>query len=525
MKDFWHIAWRGVLIILALTTLLAAGELAFRPESDVRSSAATLAAITAAGLLLIQHLYFSGRARVERYRKIAEESAAEVGGYKMQVRSLERDRKSLRHQIETLTAHREVSRAASQHTSFEDFLDEIAGVVHDLAGARNLTVFLADESSTGPVPRAFYTLSRATDICLSITDAGGVMLMNDMDPEDEDECVLDAELLGAKKLNVTPRGAQALVSGTLTYKGADIGLVRLTLNHVDPENLPSISTIGTLMAGELGRVRLDCRNVVESMVHRKPLHSVQSRRMADIACPLSIDSEQIGVVKVSFDLKADDDDASMSLNERARLLSDSAKHIARAIHSERIYEQAIKDQLTGLFNKRYMLSQLEGYFNVASRHDTHLSVILIDIDHFKKVNDTWGHLTGDIILREVSAILLDGVRSCDTPCRYGGEELAVILPEGSLDGSVGLAERLREAIEQKEYISDKGQPLHVTASFGVAKFRPGMRRLEDLISHADAALYESKENGRNRVTSWQPPADAELSEKSKKISVRKSVAK
>lgn len=522
MQNGWSILVRGIGIVLALTTLLAAGEAAFRTSPESIAAVATLASCCALAFLLLQHLHYGNLARVERYRETADSAAEEVQGFRMQVRALENDRRRLQQQVESLTADREISRAASQHTSFADFLDEIAGVVHDLAGARALSVFLTDEASTGPVPRAYYSLSRATELCLSISDAGGVMLMEAM--EDDDDGAVDAELLRARRLNVTPRGAQVVVSGTLTFQSADIGLARLTLQHMDSEMVPAIETIEMLMAAELGRVRLDSTNVLEAMMHRQPIHYDAQKRLVDLACPLGVGEEQIGVVKVRFDCRADADDGARLLGERSRLLADSAKHIARAIRSERIYQQTIKDALTGLFNKRHMMTQLEGYFNVARRHRTHLSMILVDIDHFKSVNDTHGHLTGDMVLRDVGSILVDTVRSGDTPCRYGGEELAVILPEGSLQGSLELAERLRQRIEEWDFTTDKGEKLKVTASFGVAEFTADMRRLEDLIARADAALYESKTGGRNRVTAWTPPVDTDLTQKSERAS-RKAPAR
>lgn len=497
-----------------MVALLAAGELAFRPgNEEVRAVAASLSAFSALVLLMVQHLYFSGRNKVIRYRQQIEKVEDEVAGFRTQIRAMERDRQSLRSQIETLSAHRELFRAATLHTSFEDFMDEVAGVVHDIAGGNDITVFLTD--SSGPVPKAYYQLSKATELYLSFSDAGGVMLTEEMGQKNGG---INAELLRARQISVTPAGGHIVVGGNLSFRGAEIGTVRLTLHHITPDEVPSVETIGSLIMGELGRVRLDCNNILETMIHRKPLHYSTLDRLVDLACPLVIDDQEIGVIKVGFDCRTDEE---TSMAERQRLLSDSAEHIARAIQSERIYDQAIKDGLTGLYNKRYMLDQLEGYFRIAGRHHTHLSLIMIDIDHFKNVNDTWGHLTGDIILREVSGIMLDCIRSCDLACRYGGEELTIILPEGSLQGSIGLAERLRKQIEETAFISDKGEELHITASFGVSEYHPAMCRIEDLIAQTDAVLYKAKKTGRNRVIAQESPEAPAPEKDSRKITRRR----
>ncbi len=494
---------RGIVIVLAITALLAAGELAFRadPVPDVRAAAALLSALAAAGLLVFQQLYFGDRERVERYRRRQTDLEAEADGLRSHIEALERDRRVLRQQVESLSAHRELSRAATAHTSFEDFLDEIAGVVHDLAAARDLTVFVTNSASSGPLPRAYYRLSRATELCLSLTDTGGLTLMNEMETGRQSDGAIDAELLDARRLSITPRGAQVVVAGTLMFRQAEVGLMRLTLYHLDADDLPATDAIESLVAAELGQVRLDNRNVLEAMVHQKPMQYDAQARLVDLACPLVAETEQIGVVKVRFDCHGEDQD-EQALAERQQLLAESAGHIARAVRSERLYVQAIRDGLTGLYNKQYMMTQLEGYFRIARRHPTHLSLILVDLDHFKQVNDTHGHLTGDKILREIAAILADSIRDADLACRYGGEELAVILPEGSLQGSTELAERLREGIEAHAFASEGGEPVPLTASLGVAEFLPSMRRIEDLIAHADAALYRAKAAGRNRAVAW-----------------------
>ena len=164
------------------------------------------------------------------------------------------------------------------------------------------------------------------------------------------------------------------------------------------------------------------------------------------------------------------------------------------------------DGLTGVFNHRYFQNTLDQEISRASRTEGTLSLLFIDIDHFKKFNDTYGHQTGDFILAEFARVLKETLRQYDTLARYGGEEFAVILPETGSEDALIVAEKLRSAIANQTF-SDKREEYHVTASFGQTSCRPA---LEDnfsksrFINQADEALYDAKEKGRNRVASFVP---------------------
>jgi len=129
---------------------------------------------------------------------------------------------------------------------------------------------------------------------------------------------------------------------------------------------------------------------------------------------------------------------------------------------------------------------------------------MIDVDHFKNFNDTYGHDTGDAVLRELGRFLMDSVRVEDIPCRYGGEELLLILPEGGLDQCAARAEDIRRGIETEVAVFHEGKRLHVTASLGVASFPLHGDDADTLLAGADAALYVAKEGGRNRVVCHAP---------------------
>ncbi len=169
----------------------------------------------------------------------------------------------------------------------------------------------------------------------------------------------------------------------------------------------------------------------------------------------------------------------------------------------RLADASNRDGLTGIYNRRFLETSLDKEFSRVRRYGGTLSFILLDIDFFKKVNDNLGHLAGDEVLRRAAEIFSHTIRDSDTLGRYGGEEFAVILPQTELDGAVILAERLRQNIEEAEILYDKN-PIPVTISLGVTQLSDDVAAYEQLINDADIALYQSKENGRNKVTAFKP---------------------
>ncbi len=171
--------------------------------------------------------------------------------------------------------------------------------------------------------------------------------------------------------------------------------------------------------------------------------------------------------------------------------------------TEKLRELSNRDGLTQLFNRRYIEEALEKEFNRAHRYNSALSVILTDIDFFKKVNNRYGHLAGDEVLRVVSQRLASGLRGTDILGRYGGEEFLVILPETDSQGAQVLAERLRKVV-QAEPIETEGESLTINISLGVTELRDNTTAYAQLIAEADLGLYQSKENGRDCTTLFQP---------------------
>lgn len=172
---------------------------------------------------------------------------------------------------------------------------------------------------------------------------------------------------------------------------------------------------------------------------------------------------------------------------------------------DRLSEASNRDGLTGVYNRRYLEQALAKEFARVKRYEGALSLIMVDIDHFKRVNDERGHLAGDEVIRRTAEILSSCIRESDTLGRYGGEEFAVLLPHTKLEGAVVLAERLRKCIAAHA-VTFGNQSIPVTISVGVAELMPDTPNYEQLIQDADTALYQSKDGGRNRVTAFNPSA-------------------
>ncbi len=179
----------------------------------------------------------------------------------------------------------------------------------------------------------------------------------------------------------------------------------------------------------------------------------------------------------------------------------SGDNIEHAYHEE-IYRLKTTDGLTGAFNKRYFEEELEREVHRYFRYGRPLSLLMMDIDHFKRVNDDNGHLAGDRVLSQLAALISSSIRHEDVFCRYGGEEFALLMPEMHIAGALEVAERLRLLVAEAHFEFD-GLDLPVTISIGVAVADASMRTPEDFIRVSDEFLYAAKRNGRNRVESRQ----------------------
>lgn len=219
--------------------------------------------------------------------------------------------------------------------------------------------------------------------------------------------------------------------------------------------------------------------------------------------PMMARGEVYGLLSV----EAGGADAETRLAAVASLAGAVAEAMSLALSNialrEKLRTQALRDPLTGLYNRRYMEDVLERYANLAERNGSPLTAIMIDLDHFKGLNDEHGHALGDAVLREVAAAIVGAIRPCDVACRYGGEELVVLLPNcGAADG-VAKAEVLRSRIESLS----ENHGARISASFGVATLPETTAKAGGLFADADIALYQAKQGGRNRVVAAPPRSD------------------
>ncbi len=252
---------------------------------------------------------------------------------------------------------------------------------------------------------------------------------------------------------------------------------------------------------------LDTHPLYANVRHVWGIEGIEVPIRSVIALPFSIEREEHGVFLVrrtrdqepfgASDLEFAQAviNAAVQVIQRARMVETTMADNARLEHL------AQTDPLTQLLNRRALTERITAEMERALRYDSTLALLMIDLDHFKRVNDTYGHLVGDDVLRDVAALLSETIRGSDIVARYGGEEFLMLLPETDDAGADMFAERIRAAIEAHKFADNRENPtLRLTTSIGIAMF-PAARieSVEDLFARADAALYRAKADGRNRV--------------------------
>ncbi len=228
-------------------------------------------------------------------------------------------------------------------------------------------------------------------------------------------------------------------------------------------------------------------------------HAVKHESMFALCVPLSAQNEGIGSLYISWKQVRDVSD----LEEEQRFIEDIANSLALALGNLRLREKlhilSIREALTGLFNRRYLDEALPRELNRARRNKEPLSVLMFDIDHFKKFNDAYGHEAGDHVLKKISEVILSNIRESDIACRYGGEEFIIILPGTPIEVAVERAEALRKDVSFSR-LEHNGKDIgSLTISVGVAAFPQHGTMYDTLIRTADEAAYRAKECGRNQV--------------------------
>jgi diguanylate cyclase (GGDEF)-like protein len=281
------------------------------------------------------------------------------------------------------------------------------------------------------------------------------------------------------------------------------------------EALDADSGRGSVGAGSRPTFLVRGQERLEGLIDRAEREAFQSGVMAEaentlgwaLAAPIN-PAGTVAVVTVARDSAPFSDSERELVSYLCLQAAVAAGDIAR---HEVLNRQALTDELTGVANHRSFQEVLEEAFNARSRTGAGMSLLLLDLDNFKEINDTYGHQTGDRVLSAVGRCLQRHCRAEDQPARYGGEELAILLPDTEMTHATQLAERLRREVEALRFYGPFGEPVSVTASFGVASADSGAPDKAALIAAADSALYEAKMSGKNRVctaATWSPQGEA-----------------
>ena len=224
----------------------------------------------------------------------------------------------------------------------------------------------------------------------------------------------------------------------------------------------------------------------------------------DYLCvPLTAHGEAVGLLYFGYPEGSNREEIDLHQGLMERVAELASMWIASLNLRAQLEEQSIRDGLTNLFNRRFMEIALERELRLAARRKSDLSVLMLDIDHFKCFNDTFGHEAGDQVLRGAADVVREAIRAEDIACRYGGEEILVILPAASSETARQRAEEIRRRVGEMRLELGKEKPATVTVSIGVATYPQGGQTPEELVRSADQALYTAKESGRNRVVVFE----------------------
>jgi diguanylate cyclase (GGDEF)-like protein len=286
-----------------------------------------------------------------------------------------------------------------------------------------------------------------------------------------------------------------------------------SLKPLNPNNEPDGREHAALMAFELGAPELAWEQDIGGIAHYRymaPLkveqsclscHAKQGYRVGDIRGGISISFQMSEVQKmlqrnslIILGL------ATLTIALVMGFIGFFFRGLVRKLEDARaaVTQMASTDQLTDLANRHVLFERIDEEYARHKRNKQPLSVVMIDVDHFKSVNDTYGHATGDVVLREIARAIEAGVRKYDLAARFGGEEFLVLMPNSDLEMTQQTAERIRKNIEGVVRVGPLEDQRVVTVSLGVACLRPG-EDTETLLHRADAALYRAKTDGRNRV--------------------------
>jgi diguanylate cyclase (GGDEF)-like protein len=256
-------------------------------------------------------------------------------------------------------------------------------------------------------------------------------------------------------------------------------------------------TLKHLLQGRLNMSEMDVGEFVDSVAEKTieilASFEIDAGDMKPYSQILQEANEELGKLNLSYEQLVMELKQAKEMAEKLAVEAWEAK--------EQLRELAIRDGLTNLYNHRYFQELLDRELPRVERYSHDLSIIMIDIDHFKQINDTYGHPQGDLVLRSIAGVFDETIRKPDTSARYGGEEFVIVLPETDIKGAVTLAERLRQTIEKMQFNLD-GKTVKITISLGVTTYVPVRvkKTKAEVIDAADRALYNSKQTGRNKLS-------------------------
>lgn len=250
--------------------------------------------------------------------------------------------------------------------------------------------------------------------------------------------------------------------------------------------------------GIAGKVYTEKKSIITNLGGKDPRFNAMnetSNSVSSLICvPLIAKGECIGIINIT-----NKKNGKLFNKKDLEFVEALANQAAIAVDNAQLYELATKDGLTKLYIHRHFYFLLETEINRVQRYHHVLSLLMMDIDEFKQVNDTYGHLVGDMVLKEIANVIQKTIRHVDIPARYGGEEFTVILPETTIMTSLAIAERLRQKISEIQVKIDDNVTITPTVSIGVAEYPNAADNIKDLIDSADKALYMSKQNGKNCI--------------------------
>jgi diguanylate cyclase (GGDEF)-like protein len=217
-----------------------------------------------------------------------------------------------------------------------------------------------------------------------------------------------------------------------------------------------------------------------------------------MCAPIVSKGRTIGVLEV-INKRNGGSFTEVDLNILLKLVNQAALAVERLLLHQKLEELVVTDDLTNLFNTRHLNRSIENEVQRSMRYSTAVSLIFMDLDYFKDINDNYGHLVGSKVLVEVGQILINQLRSIDTVARYGGDEFVIVLPQTMLKNAMVIAERMRKALASHTFLKSEGYSLRLSASFGVASYPESAKSKEDLIKLADESMYSVKKRARNGV--------------------------